>query len=525
MSRSGNISEILVGRIDSDAANAQVDRIDPTLFSSTSSAQPGYVLTVTEAAGGVATNAKWQPTGAGVSDTTLRQTPSIAVDQTYDPNWRSFLARVGYTAGAYDSELRIAYGVTTSAKADVLLAAIDSEIEKVGLTLYTGVQSPLASQSQIPIGITVNDAGVISLQYPTTFNATPVWAITNQSSKNAYTNRVAGTINTSDIRINFTVGGGSTFSTTNTDSITITVRGTGVSAQFPGPFPQINGQTSGFITITSSQFPSLAQTDPNIDITTRITLSNGTIQNGTDSISNTQPVPFAITGISSYFNYDRTGNSPAIVPFYVSALERFIWSYTATGTTVSGSANYQINAGATNAIAFNAGGGTVTGNFDITNASTYTLNITATGNGLFGDGVSTSSRSADIVKPAGLSIYRPWFFGTSASAPITVASLETMSGEGGVNNGNVQVGIGVSVNRGAALSTDRVYVAVVSTVELESIATAFGPQAVPTPSNINLPVAIGPGAGGTIGYRLYDLGQVGSATLSASYTFIFSGTP
>jgi hypothetical protein len=177
---------------------------------------------------------------------------------------------------------------------------------------------------------TTYPAGVFTLRQlgPVTFTMTDIWS-SGGTSKNAYLNGVASTVNTRDISITLGLANAIFAINTSTDSIVIgstTISGTNLASL------NIAANTGGTYTIPSSLFASGSQiVSSPLTISASLTTSRGPFNTNGNNLTNNQYSPFNISfsgtwGVSSipYFDLNRTFN----------------WNSSVTGTINSGNVIY-----------------------------------------------------------------------------------------------------------------------------------------------------------------------------------------
>jgi hypothetical protein len=256
------------------------------------------------------------------------------------------------------------------------------------------------SNVSYPAGVfTINQLGPISL------NTTTAWA-TGGSSKNAYANFIATTVNTQNVSITLSLANAN-FTIQSSDTITIggsTVTGanlTGLGIT----------STGGTYTIPSSFLTPIVQTQSTDSVSVSLTTNRGVQTSTGTTLTNNQPIPFNVTAISGTF-------ANSTVPYW-SLNQTFNWN----ATTTSGAIGITGNVSYANSTASISGSLTTSGATSGTSASvdstnTYTLTSSDyNGTGGFGAGQRTiPSTVTGTVSPA--TKYYPLFWKTTSNSTI-----------------------------------------------------------------------------------------------------------
>ena len=256
------------------------------------------------------------------------------------------------------------------------------------------------SNVSYPAGVfTINQLGPISL------NTTTAWA-TGGSSKNAYANFIATTVNTQNVSITLSLANAN-FTVQSGDTITIggsTVTGANLTGL---------GITSGggTYTIPSTFLTPIVQTQSTDTVSVSLTTNRGVQTSTGTTLTNNQPVPFNVTAISGTF-----GSST--VPYW-SLNQTFNWN----ATTTSGASGITGNVSYANSTASISGSLTTTGatsgtSTSVDSTNTYTLTSSDyNGTGGFGAGQRTiPSTVTGTVNPA--TKYYPLFWKTTSNSTI-----------------------------------------------------------------------------------------------------------
>jgi len=252
---------------------------------------------------------------------------------------------------------------------------------------------------------TTYPAGVFTLRQlgPVSFTMTDTWA-SSGSSKNAYTNGVAGTVNTRDITITLTLANANFAINTSTDSIIV---GTTVISGANLTSLNIATNAGGTYSIPSSLFSAASQTaSGNLTLSATLTTTRGSFNTSGGNLINNQYVPFNISfngswGVSSvpYFDINKT----------------FAWNSTVTGTVNSGNLRYVQVGNASVFGTLSTTGATYGTSTTLDASQSYTISTTdyvGIGSNVT-SGTSTISTTATV---AAASKYYPLFYKTTSSS-------------------------------------------------------------------------------------------------------------
>ena len=252
---------------------------------------------------------------------------------------------------------------------------------------------------------TTYPAGVFTLRQlgPVTFTVTDIWS-SGGTSKNAYLNGVASTVNTRDISITLGLANAIFAINTSTDSIIIggsTISGINLASL------NIAANAGGTYTIPSSLFASGSQTVSSpITISATLTTSRGPFNSNGNNLTNNQYSPFNIS-----FNGSWTAAS---IPFW-NINQSFNWNSAVTGTVNSGNLRYE-QVGNASVFGTLSTTGTTSGTSGSLDSSfSYTIStIDYVGLGTnITSGVSTISTTATV---AAATRYYPLFYKTTGSS-------------------------------------------------------------------------------------------------------------
>jgi hypothetical protein len=278
---------------------------------------------------------------------------------------------------------------------------------------------------------------VISQLGPVSLTLTDVWSTTTATSKNAYANYLASSINTSNVRITLSLANAN-FAITSTDSITIgssTVTGANLTSL------GITG-TGGTYTIPNTSFSSTVQTTSTSAVTTSLTTDRGVYAATGTSLTTAQPVAYTVNSITGSF-------SASIVPYW-SLNQTFSWSVSVTGTTSSGNLTYSGGSISTTSLSSVGGSSGTSGSIDSTSSYTITTND-YTGAGSNGYGTRTIPSTVNGTVSAATKYY-PLFWKTSSSS--SVPSFTTSDSR---NSNNYATGQGATTS---TTSSDYLWLAI-----------------------------------------------------------------
>jgi hypothetical protein len=256
------------------------------------------------------------------------------------------------------------------------------------------------SNSSYPGGVfTINQVG------PVTMTVTDQWSISGSNvgtSKNAYANYLASSVNTANVNISISLGN-ATFNVQSSDTITIgssTVTGANLLAL------NING-TGGIYTIPSTYLTG-SGTQTTATDTVSISLTNNRSVNtasGT-TLLNTQPVAFSLNTLSGSF-------ASTSVPYF-NVNQTFSWSTNITGTPISGNITY--TSGANGSTSLTSTGGVSGTSGSINSLASYTLTTSDyRGSGLYGYGNMTIPTTVTGTVAAA-TVYYPLFWKITSSS-------------------------------------------------------------------------------------------------------------
>jgi len=241
---------------------------------------------------------------------------------------------------------------------------------------------------------------------PVTLSATDVWT-GGTSTKNAYANFLASSINTKDVNVTLTLAN-ATFDVKSTDSITI-----GGSSVTGANLLALNITGNGTYTIPNTYFSSTVQTTTTSAVSISLTTSRGVYSSSGTTLTATQPVAFTLNAL--------TGSFPSSSVPYFNLNQSFNWSASVTGTVSSGNITY--SGGAISPTSLTGAGATSgsSGSID----STYSYTITSSdyyGAGLYGYGSRTIPSTVNGTVTAATKYYPVFYKITNNS---TIPTLTT----------------------------------------------------------------------------------------------------
>ena len=241
---------------------------------------------------------------------------------------------------------------------------------------------------------------------PVSLSATDVW-FGGTSTKNAYANFLASSINTKDVNVTLTLAN-ATFDVKSTDSITI-----GGSSVTGANLLALNITGNGTYTIPNTYFNSTVQTTTTSAVNISLTTNRGVYTSNGTTLTATQPVAFTVNAL--------TGSFPSSSVPYFNLNQSFNWSASVTGTVSSGNITY--SGGVISPTSLTSSGATSgsSGSID----STYSYTITTSdyyGAGLYGYGSRTIPSTVNGTVSAATKYYPVFYKITNNS---TIPTLTT----------------------------------------------------------------------------------------------------
>jgi hypothetical protein len=236
---------------------------------------------------------------------------------------------------------------------------------------------------------------------PVSLSATDVWA-SGSSTKNAYANFLASSVNTQDV--NITLGlSNATFSVQSSDSITI-----GGSVITGANLVALNITGNGTYTIPNTYFSSARQTTTTSTVSLSLTTNRGVYTTNGTTLTATQPVAYTVNSL--------TGSFPSSSVPYFNLNQSFNWSVNVTGTTASGNLTYSGGAISTTSLSNVGGSSGTSGSIDSTSSYTVTTSDYF-GAGLYGYGSRTIPSTVNGTITAATKYY-PLFYKITNSASV-----------------------------------------------------------------------------------------------------------
>jgi hypothetical protein len=262
---------------------------------------------------------------------------------------------------------------------------------------------------------------------PVSLTVTNNWQSSSLSSKNAYANFLANSINTSNVRMTFSLAN-AVFNVQSTDTITIggsVVTGANLLAI------GITGN-SGTYTIPNDYFATSVQTNATSTVSANLTTSRGVYTGSGTTLTTAQPVAYNVNSI--------TGSFPVSSVPYWNLNQSFNWSVSVTGTTASGNLTY--SGGVVTTTSLSSTGQTSGTSGSINSTSSYTITTNDyTGAGLNGYGTRTIPNTVNGTVNAATKYY-PLFWKITANS-----TLPTFTVTDSRNNNNF------AINQSANTST------------------------------------------------------------------------
>ena len=244
---------------------------------------------------------------------------------------------------------------------------------------------------------------------PVTLSTTDIWA-SGSSTKNAYANYLASTINTQGVNITLSLSN-ATFSVQSTDSITI-----GGSSVTGANLLALNINGNGTYSIPSSYFNSSVQTTTTSTVSLSLTTSRGVYTSTGTTLTSTQPVAYTVNNI--------TGSFPSSSVPYFNLNQAFNWSVNITGTTNSGNLTY--SGGVISSTSLTSSGATTGSSGSIDSTYSYTLTTDDyVGAGLYGYGTRKIPSTVNGTVSAATKYYPVFYKITSSSSVPTFTTSDS----------------------------------------------------------------------------------------------------
>jgi hypothetical protein len=336
-----------------------------------------------------------------------------------------------------------------------------------GISIVSNITSIVAG-SAIDVSVSYADPSYPGGKYtiaqlgPVSLSTTDVW-YTGGTSKNAYANYIASTVNTQNVNVSFTLAN-ATFNVQSSDYINI-----GSSNVTGANLLALNITANGTYTIPSGYLTAAnTQTNSTDAVSVSLTTSRGVYTSTGTTLTNNQPVPFNVTALSGSFG-------SATVPYW-SLNQTFSWNATTTSgaTVASGNVTYANTANSISGSLNSAGAtsGTSTSldstmNYTITSSDYY-------GAGQYGAGSRSMTATVNGTVTAATKYY-PLFYKTTANS--TVPTFTTSDSHGTSN-----IVIGTTYANTNTTSTDYLWMATPTTASHTFKHVFLGSDIVDTPN-------------------------------------------
>jgi hypothetical protein len=336
------------------------------------------------------------------------------------------------------------YVLSTDGSGNLSWISAGSALQASGGISIVSTISNIVAGSAIDVSVSYTDPSYPGGKYtiaqlgPVSLSTTDVW-YTGSSSKNAYANYIAGTVNTQNVNVTFSLAN-ATFNVQSTDYINI-----GSSNITGANLLALNITANGTYVIPSGYLTAAnTQTNSTVAVTANLTTSRGAYTATGTTLTNNQPVPFNVTALSGTF-------TSSTVPYW-SLNQTFNWNATTTSgaTVASGNVTYANTA--------NSISGTLVSNGATSGTSASldsTMNYTITssdyyGAGQYGAGSRTMTATVNGTVTAATKYY-PLFWQITANS--TVPSFTTSTSH---NSNNYATGQGANTSN---TSTDYLWLA------------------------------------------------------------------
>jgi hypothetical protein len=233
----------------------------------------------------------------------------------------------------------------------------------------------------VDYGNTSYPGGIYTLKQlgPVSLSISDQWSIggsTVGTTKNAYANYVASTVNTANVSIAFTLSNAN-FSLQSTDSLTIgsTTINNSSSPNLKTLLSSIDGRSSGTVVIPATSLNANVNSNGLSTVTNpvSVTLTNdrGSTGSGVSTASGTSLVATAPT---AYSVNSISGSFPSSSIPYWNLNQSFNWNVSVTGTTSAGNLTYSGGAISTTSLSSLGGLSGTSGSIDSTSSYTITTN-------------------------------------------------------------------------------------------------------------------------------------------------------
>jgi len=286
-----------------------------------------------------------------------------------------------------------------------------------GISIVSNIAN-LVAGSTIDVSVSYADANFPGGKYtiaqlgPVSLSTTDVW-YTGSTSKNAYANFIAGTVNTQNVNVTFSLAN-ATFNIQSSDYINI-----GSSNVTGANLVALNITANGTYTIPSAYLTvANTQTNSTVAVTANLTTSRGAYLSTGTTLTNNQHVPFNVTALSGSFG-------SATVPYF-SLNQTFNWnaSTTSGATVASGNVTYSIQ-GVGSATTLTSVGATSGTSPSLDSTTNYTITSSDYfGAGAFGAGSRTMTATVNGTVTAATKYY-PLFFQITSSSQVPAFTTST----------------------------------------------------------------------------------------------------
>ena len=294
---------------------------------------------------------------------------------------------------------------------------------------------------------------------PVALTTTDIWA-SGATSKNAYSNFVAGTVNTQNVSITLSLAN-ATFQIQSSDSITI-----GSSVITGANLVSLGITANGSYTIPSSYFSSAVQIAATSTVSANLTSSRGVQTSTGVTLTTLQPVPFNVTNLSGSF-------ASSTVPYW-NLNQTFNWTATlSAGATVAGGNITYANASVPASGSLTSTGTTSGTSPSLDSTFAYSLSTSDfRGEGRYGAGSRTIPSTVTGTVSAATKYY-PLFYKTTGSS-----SNPTFTNSDTNNANNFTTGQGANTT---ATTTNYLWIATPNSTSHTFSFTFLGSQVVVTP--------------------------------------------
>jgi hypothetical protein len=326
------------------------------------------------------------------------------------------------------------YVLSTDGSGNLSWVSAGNALQSSGGISIVSTISNIVAGSAIDVSVSYADPSYPGGKYtiaqlgPVSLSTTDVW-YTGASSKNAYANYIAGTVNTQNVNVTFSLAN-ATFNVQSTDYINI-----GSSNVTGANLLALNITANGTYTIPSAYLTAAnTQTNSTVAVTANLTTSRGAYTASGTTLTNNQPVPFNVTALSGSFG-------SATVPYW-SLNQTFTWNATTTSgaTVASGNVTY---ANTANSISGTLVSNGATSGTSVSLDSTMNYTITSSdyyGAGQYGAGSRTMTATVNGTVTAATKYY-PLFWQITANSTVPTFTTSTSR-----NSNNYATGQGANTS-------------------------------------------------------------------------------